>query len=47
MHESNSVLSIREEYQCGTKVSLENKEYEGLLYLTKKILDKTKEILIG
>ena len=47
MHESNSVLSIREEYQCGTKVSLENKEYEGLLYLTKKILDKTKEILVG
>jgi len=46
LQESNSVLSIREEYQYGTKVSLENKEYEGLLYLTKKILDKTKEILV-
>jgi len=46
MQESNSVVSIREEYQYGTKVSLENKEYEELLHLTRKILDKTKEILV-
>ncbi len=43
--EESSVVSIREEYQYSTKVSLENKEYEELLYLAKKILDKTKEIM--
>lgn len=44
---SNSAISIREEYQYTTKVSLENKEYEELLQLAKRILDKTKEILAG
>ena len=43
--ESSTAISIREEYQYSTKVSLENKEYEKLLNLAKKILDKTKEII--
>ena len=41
----DSAVSIREEYQYTTKVSLENKEYQELLQLAKRILDKTKEIL--
>ena len=41
----DSAISIREEYQYTTKVSLENKEYQELLQLAKRILDKTKEIL--
>lgn len=38
-------VSIREEYQYSTKVSLENNEYKQLLKLAKSILDKTKEII--
>jgi len=41
----DTAISIREKYQYCTKVSLENKEYQKLLQLTKRILDKTKEIL--
>ena len=41
----DTAVSIREEYQYSTKVSLENKEYEELLQLAKRILDKTKETL--
>lgn len=41
----NTAVTIRENYQYSTKVSLENKEYQNLLQLTKKILDKTKETL--
>ncbi len=41
----DSAISLREEYQYTTKVSLENKEFQQLLHLAKKILDKTKEIL--
>lgn len=44
---SETAVSIREDYQYSTKVSLENKEYQELLQLTKRILDKTKEILEG
>jgi len=40
-----TVVSIREDYQYSTKVSLENKEYQELLQLAKRILDKTKETL--
>ncbi|MBI4147203.1 hypothetical protein HY494_00970 [Candidatus Woesearchaeota archaeon] len=40
-----TAVSIREEYQYSTKVSLENKEYQELLLLAKRILDKTKETL--
>ena len=40
-----TAVSIREEYQYSTKVSLENKEYQELLQLAKRILDKTKETL--
>ncbi len=43
--ESSTAISLREEYQYSTKVSLENKEYEKLFNLAKKILDKTKEII--
>ncbi len=40
-----TAVSIREEYQYSTKVSLENKEYQELLQLAKLILDRTKETL--
>ena len=40
-----TAVSIREEHQYSTKVSLENKEYQELLLLAKRILDKTKETL--
>ena len=43
--EESSVVSIREKYQYSTKVALENKEYEELLNLAKKIIDRTKEII--
>lgn len=42
---SETAVSIREEYQYSTKVSLENKEYQELLQLAMRILDKTKETL--
>ena len=41
----DTVVSIREDYQYSTKVSLENKEYQELLQLAKRILDKTKVAL--
>ena len=40
-----TAVSIREDYQYSTKLSLENKEYQELLNLAKRILDKTKETL--
>lgn len=40
-----TAVSIREEYQYSTKISLENKEYQELLELAKRILDKAKETL--
>jgi len=40
-----TAVSIREDYQYSTKVSLENREYQELLQLAKRILDKTKETL--
>ena len=40
-----TAVSIREDYQYSTKVSLENKEYQKLLQLAKHLLDKTKVIL--
>ena len=42
---SETAVSIREDYQYSTKVSLENKEYQELLQLGMRILDKTKETL--
>lgn len=42
---SNTAITLREEYQYSTKVSLENKEYQELLELAKRILDKTKETI--
>ena len=45
-HESpETAVSIRENYQYSTKLSLENKEYQELLNLAKRSLDKTKETL--
>lgn len=41
----NTAVSIREDYQYSTKVSLQNKEYQDLFQLAKMILDKTKEAL--
>ena len=40
-----TAVSIREDYQYSTKVSLENKEYQELLQLAKRVMDKTKETL--
>ena len=42
---SDTAVNIREDYQYGTKVSLENKEYQELFQLAKRILEETKEIL--
>jgi uncharacterized protein (UPF0332 family) len=41
----HTAISIREEYQYSTKVSLESNEYQELLQLAKVILEKTKEII--
>ena len=41
----NTTISLREEYQYSTRVSLENNEYQRLLSLAKHILDKTKDAL--
>ena len=43
----NTAISLREEYQYSTRVSLENNEYQKLLSLAKHILDKTKDALEG
>lgn len=43
---TETAVSIREEYQYSTKVLLENKEYQELSQLAKRILDKTKEIVV-
>lgn len=43
---SPTVVNIREEYQYGSKVSLEDNEYEQLLALAMKIMDKTKEYIL-
>ncbi len=40
-----TAVSIREEYQYTTALSLEDKTFNELLELAKKILDKTKEII--
>lgn len=40
-----TAVNIREDYQYSTKVSLENQEYQELLQLAKRILDKTKETI--
>ncbi|MCX6707870.1 MAG: HEPN domain-containing protein [Candidatus Woesearchaeota archaeon] len=40
-----TITNIREQYQYGTKLSLEDKIYEELLGIVKKILGKTKEII--
>ena len=40
-----TAVSIREEYQYSTKVSLKSDEYQELLQLAKRILDKAKENL--
>ena len=46
MQESReTATNIREYYQYSTKVSLEDEEYQKLLQLAKRILDKTKETL--
>jgi len=42
----DSAISIREECQYTTKVTLEDKEYQQLLQLAKRILDKTKAIIV-
>ena len=43
--EKSDMISIREEYQYSTKVSLEDRAYEEMITLSKKILDQTKEII--
>jgi len=43
--EKSTSIDIREDYQYGTKLSLEEKLYEELLALSQKVLSKTKEII--
>lgn len=43
---SPTVVNIREEYQYGSKVSLGDNEYEQLLALSMKIMDKTKGYIL-
>ena len=45
--ENSTSIKIREEYQYGTKLSLEENLYKELLELSQKILSKTKEIISG
>ena len=45
--EISTIIEIREQYQYGTKLSLEDKTYEDLLSIVKKIMGKTKEIIEG
>ena len=40
-----TAVSIRESYQYSTKVSLEDKDYQELFELAKRIIDLTKETL--
>ena len=42
---NQSVVDIREKYQYGTELSMENKLYEETLDIAKKILGKVKEII--
>jgi|SRR3989344_1368101 len=42
---SATITDIREQYQYGTELSLEDKSYEELLGIVKSILGKTKEII--
>ncbi len=42
----NTAINLREEYQYNTKITLENRDFEELLGLTLRILDKTKEIIL-
>ena len=43
--ESHTIIGIREQYQYGTKLSIEDKTYEEILQITKNILGKTKELI--
>jgi uncharacterized protein (UPF0332 family) len=42
---SSTAVSIREEYQYATKLSLEDQTYLEMLNLTKEILEKTKVMM--
>ncbi len=46
-HESPTVVSLREEYQYTTKLSLGADALQGLFSLSKRILDRTKAHLAG
>lgn len=43
--ERETITEIREEYQYGTKLSMEDKTYEELLGTVKRILGESKKIL--
>lgn len=44
-HNSPTAVQIREEFQYGTKLSLEDKSFEELLELATTIIDKAKVII--
>ncbi|MBI2971436.1 MAG: HEPN domain-containing protein [Candidatus Aenigmarchaeota archaeon] len=44
-HEKETITEIREQYQYGTKLSIEDKTYDELLDATKRILGETKRII--
>ena len=43
--ENETVIGIREQYQYGTKLSMEDKTYEELLDVIKRILGESKRIM--
>ncbi len=43
--ENSTSIEIRENYQYGTKLSIEEKLYEELLALSQKVLSRAKEII--
>jgi len=45
--EESTSIEMREEYQYGTKLSLEDKIYEELRRMSVEVLSKTKEIIEG
>ncbi len=44
-HSSSTAVQIREEFQYGTKLSLEDKSLEELFTLASRILDKAKVVI--
>ncbi len=44
-HEDSTIIKLREQEQYGISLSLEEEKYKKLLFISKTILHKTKEII--